>query len=597
MWKGVSAPFSDEPPDQQIAALAAELATLRQRQSALESRLEILEARDTHTIPTRPPPLPQAFVPSPITYPPPPPPDPQAPPPLPQAPLETRFGLNWINRIAVITLMLGTAFLFKYGVDNGWINTTVRVVLGILAALTALGAGERLAQKQRAFAQGLTGLGLGLLYLSLWAASSLYELMPVLPAFLFMWITTGMGGFLARRYDSQMIALLGMLGGYLTPAVLSTGDDRPWTLFSYLFVINLGFLFSARSRGWKLVVPFALIATSTFYAAWGLQHFSAANRTVATLFAFLFYAQFVATGSGFAWWAVQFLVPLALAMLWDRQARFLPYEVLLAATGLAAAEWRKWHLAPSWTLACFWIPYGIWINAYGPDGIRGWTFAWLCGAFVLFFLWVPWCTLWHPRRPRIGDLTMAAANAVLYFAASYALLNPVRHSYMGLLALVVAGVHLGLTKALWKTEASLATSAIALTFATLAVPIQFTGFRISMAWALEGAALAWLAAQFRNRWFSGASGIVMVLMILRLTADANAAFNARFLTFVVAALCLWLAAKFTFDAWPESPIAPGVAYTVGHLLLLVGNRRISGEKQHDAVLLGRAAPECRELLQ
>jgi hypothetical protein len=331
-----------------------------------------------------------------------------------------------------------------------------------------------------------------------------------------------------------------------------------------------------------------LLATIGFYAAWGFDNFNAANRTVATVFALAFYAQFVATGMGFAWWAMQFLAPLALAILWDRQARYLPYEVLLVAAGLVVAEWKKWALAPAWTLASFWIPYFIWINANGAEGVRGWTFAWLCGAFFLFFLWTPWWTIWHPRRPRIGDLTTAAGNAVLYFTASYLLLNPVRHPYMGLLALVVAGVHLGLAKALWKPEPqdkndeipALAIAAIALSFATLAVPIQFSGFRISMAWAMEGAALAWLAGRFRNRWASGAAGIVLALMALRVTgvdseiystvSDFSLVMNVRFFAFAVGAFSLWLAAKFTYDAWPEEPVAPGVAYTLGHLLMLLG---------------------------
>jgi len=67
--------------------------------------------------------------------------DPPAPPAEPVH-LETTLGLNWINRIAVITLLLGAAFLFKYGVDNGWFGPEVRVALGIAAAMISLLAGD-----------------------------------------------------------------------------------------------------------------------------------------------------------------------------------------------------------------------------------------------------------------------------------------------------------------------------------------------------------------------------------------------------------------------------------------------------------------------
>src|SRR4029077_20350424 len=65
----------------------------------------------------------------------------EIPPPPEPVPLETTFGLNWITRIAVLTLLLGAAFLFKYGVDNNWFGPAARVVLGVATAAVALFAG------------------------------------------------------------------------------------------------------------------------------------------------------------------------------------------------------------------------------------------------------------------------------------------------------------------------------------------------------------------------------------------------------------------------------------------------------------------------
>lgn len=80
--------------------------------------------------------------------------------------LETRVGLNWINRVAVVTLIFGAAFFFKYAVDNDWIGPAARVGLGVAAAMISLFFGDRMWRRGHAiFAQGLMGFGIALLFL------------------------------------------------------------------------------------------------------------------------------------------------------------------------------------------------------------------------------------------------------------------------------------------------------------------------------------------------------------------------------------------------------------------------------------------------
>src|ERR1700735_2576027 len=164
-------------------------------------------------------------------------------------PLETRMGLTWINRIGVLTLIIGVAFFFKYAIDNQWIGETGRVILGVLAGLATLAAGHGLWRRnQKVFAQGVCGLGVSILYLSFYASFAFYHLLPQSAAFVLMVMVTAMAGALALRYDSMAIAALGMLGGYATPLLLSTGEDAPWTFFSYLFVIDVGAIAIARPK-------------------------------------------------------------------------------------------------------------------------------------------------------------------------------------------------------------------------------------------------------------------------------------------------------------------------------------------------------------
>ncbi|MFL6465788.1 MAG: DUF2339 domain-containing protein, partial [Bryobacteraceae bacterium] len=81
--------------------------------------------------------------------------------------LETKVGLTIVNRVGVVTLVLGVAFFFKWAVDNNWIGPGGRVILGVLASFAAVGAADFLWRKgQEVFAQGVTGTGVAVLYLS-----------------------------------------------------------------------------------------------------------------------------------------------------------------------------------------------------------------------------------------------------------------------------------------------------------------------------------------------------------------------------------------------------------------------------------------------
>ena len=164
---------------------------------------------------------------------PPPPPifasSPAASAPAPER-LESRMGLTWINRIGVITLIIGVAFFFKYAIDNQWIGETGRVILGVLAGFVAIAAADVLWRRnQKVFAQGISGLGIGILYLSFYATFGFYHLLPQAAAFVLMAMATALAGALALRYNAMAIAALGMLGGYATPVLLSAGQDAPWT--------------------------------------------------------------------------------------------------------------------------------------------------------------------------------------------------------------------------------------------------------------------------------------------------------------------------------------------------------------------------------
>jgi len=323
-----------------------------------------------------------------------------------------------------------------------------------------------------------------------------------------------------------------------------------------------------------------MVATFLLYAGWAAQWLADDTRPVATVFAIMFYAQFAAGSiSRAVWTASQFLAGSAPIVIWRDPAQAVPLAILFAAAGLAVAAWRDWPEAPVTTLAAFWLP--IWLAGYHPASPRARmiVFLWCSAGFALFFLWTAWRALIRERAARPAELWLLAANAAAYFGTSYFLLDPVYREYVGAFALGLAVLHALLAKLVWKPgeqqgawQGHLA-AAIAIAFLTLAIPIQFTGFRITIAWALEGAALAWIGARFSTAWLGAGVAFLFVIACARLfTLDAwiyatgndyPLIANARFLTFAVSAASLWTAARFA-----QIKRYSAAVYLAGHIVLL-----------------------------
>jgi uncharacterized membrane protein len=497
----------------------------------------------------------------------------------PQA-LETRMGLTWINRIGVLTLIIGVAFFFKYAIDNQWIGETGRVVLGVLAGLATLAAGDVLWRRdQKVFAQGVCGLGVSILYLSFYASFAFYHLLPQAAAFLLMMMVTAMAGALALRYDSMAIAALGMLGGYATPLLLSTGEDAPWTFFSYLFVIDVGAVAIARPKHWRPLNLMAFLATAILYIAWFGEWFKPEKEIVATVAVLAFYALFALVEWRWIFCAVVVLTGTALASIWPEISTFLVLNLTVGAAGLAIADQTRRPTAAAYSFATFWGAYGLWLASHSSPKEIDTIFLLLTIGFLLYLAWTPFERLIRGVEIRSQHLIVLGLNGIVYFGCSYQLLKSDYHAWMGLFAVAVAGVHLLVGMRLWKARSAvtddnspvLLALGIALSFLTLAIPIQFTGYRITLSWAVEAAALMWISRRVNQVYISLGAAAVYVLVFCRLFEfDAfipqphPLLANTRFVTFAISAVSFWLGAW-----WLKSLRVPSaMAYIAGHFIML-----------------------------
>lgn len=207
--------------------------------------------------------------------------------------LENAIGTRWIGRIGVVAILFGVAFFLKYSFDNRLIGETGRVMLGIFWGAAFIGIGEYLQKKRNMglYGQMLSGGGLAVLYLALYAAFALYHLIPAPLASIGMLAVTTTGMALSIRYSTYSLAAIALLGGFLTPIMLSTGQNQPLTLFGYVLLLDAGTLLLLRFRCWPSLAAASLLGTVLLYAGWHSEFYSNPQQwlafgIVATFFIF-----------------------------------------------------------------------------------------------------------------------------------------------------------------------------------------------------------------------------------------------------------------------------------------------------------------------
>lgn len=210
--------------------------------------------------------------------------------------LETMIAGRWLNRIGLLLVLIAVAYFLKLVIDNEWVGPTGQVALGVLAGAGLLGFSQwLLGRGYLYFSEGITALGAGVLYLSLWAGGSYYRLFSLDVAFFAMIGVTAATVAIAVGRDSQRIALLGLIGGFLTPMLVSTGQDAQVALFTYVAVLNAGLLAVARKKSWRWIELPAFFFTLIYFWGWYGRFYHVFQPLLRTLaFATLFFAEFSA---------------------------------------------------------------------------------------------------------------------------------------------------------------------------------------------------------------------------------------------------------------------------------------------------------------
>ncbi|WP_321884139.1 DUF2339 domain-containing protein [Burkholderia cepacia] len=333
------------------------------------------------------------------------------------------LGGNTVVRVGIVVLFFGVAFLLKYAADNNMLPIEFRLAGTALAAAALLAIGWRVRARRAAYGLVLQGGGVGILYLTIFAATKLYALLPVGAAFPLMVAVCALSAFLAVRQNALPLAFMGTAGGFLAPVLLSTGHGNHVALFSYYALLNAGIFTIAWFKAWRPLNLLGFAFTFTIGSAWGVTAYRPALFASTEPFLILFFLMYVGI-------ALLYAVKRELALRHYVDGT-LVFGTPIVATALQASLVKD-------------MPFGL---------------AWSAVALSAFYVVV---TAWLARR---------RDRLALLFES---------------------------------------TLALAVIFATLAVPLAFSGPTTSAAWAIEGAAVVWLGVR-EKRMLRFGFGLLMQL--------------------------------------------------------------------------------------
>ena len=249
--------------------------------------------------------------------------------------LEQRIGARWTTWVGVVAIIFAASFAVKLSIENDLIGPRARLGLGLVAGFILLGAGLALHRRRDVpyLSEGLSGLGLGLCYLSLFAGYAYYSLLQVGSAFALMFIVTVLGTGVAVVTERQVTAVLALLGGLLTPVLLARAEPNERGLLGYLLVLDLLVLAIARFRTWRGLNRLAWAGTVLLLAPTFLRQPEADYPVARLVLLSLLFLLFLLT---------------PLAREWSQGVRGREVDLLIVAGTAAGYFWAVYVTLEAW---------------------------------------------------------------------------------------------------------------------------------------------------------------------------------------------------------------------------------------------------------
>lgn len=184
------------------------------------------------------------------------------------------LGGNTLVRSGIVILFIGISFLIKYAAEHTQVPIELRMAGIALSGIGLLALGWRLRYSRAQYAWALQGGGIGILYLSIFAALKLYQLIPPSFAFALLIAIAALSALIAVLQSAMPLAILGFTGGFLAPILTSSGGGSHIGLFSYYLVLNLGIAFVALHKSWRPLNILGFVFTFIIGTLWGVKNYT-----------------------------------------------------------------------------------------------------------------------------------------------------------------------------------------------------------------------------------------------------------------------------------------------------------------------------------
>ena len=389
---------------------------------------------------------------------------------------------NPLARIGIVILFFGAAFLAKYAADNSMFPIELRFLGLALGAFALLFVGWRLRERRAVYGQLLQGGGIAGLYLTVFAATRLYQLLPTSLAFALLAVIALAAAVLAVAQNALALAVIGTAGGFLAPILVSTGSGNYVALFTYYALLNLGVFTVAWFKTWRVLNVLGFLFTFTITGLWRANSYQQHDLWTADAFLILFFLMYVAVSilncvrqppnlKGYVSGSLVFGLPVVAFTIHATMIARIEYGLAWSAFALGA-----FYLLLGWILYATRRPtFRLLVEAFAALGV---IFASL--AIPLAFdtrttaaMWAVegagllWLGMRQERKlPRLFGMLLQASAGVGYLIGveSMRSTQPILNTaYLGAVMLAVSGVLSGYW--LFRNEARRATYEAGLTVA------------------------------------------------------------------------------------------------------------------------------------
>ncbi|MDE0037373.1 MAG: DUF2339 domain-containing protein [Gammaproteobacteria bacterium] len=205
-------------------------------------------------------------------------------------------------KVGVVVVLFGVAFFINYAIERQLFSFPVWARLSCVALFggVMLAIGWRLRKTREVYALSLQGGGLGVLYLTTYAAFEFYALLPATVAFGAMVVVTVATGILALVQDSRVLVVLGVAGGFLAPLLAATETGSHVLLFSYYAVLNAAIVGIAWFKAWRPLNLLGFAFTFVIGSLWGYQAYRPEHFATTEPFLVLFVLMYIGIAVLFA---------------------------------------------------------------------------------------------------------------------------------------------------------------------------------------------------------------------------------------------------------------------------------------------------------